>query len=137
MKKFYLFIFLFIGIGAQPQLNSNDIKNVVKTNQNLESDDHELVIKSLKNNQEFLDYISKIDKKVILKSVNSKQFVASNKKVFLGNQEIIPFDKIDNNKISDYIIIDCVIYYSTFQIEVKISSSTSSKVQLLMIKLEN
>lgn len=76
-------------------------------------------------------------KKIVIKSINNINLINEFKKSSIKNQEILSYNKIDNKKMSDYMILDCVIYYSTYQIEVIISNPTSNKKQSLTIKLEN
>lgn len=136
MKKIFLLLFFALSISMHSQEKSKESSNAIKTDQN-QSNDFDLVVKSLQNSKEFLDYLSRNNKKIVIKSINNKNFVSDFNKTIIKNQEIISFDKIENKNISDFMILDCVIYYSTYQIEVIISNPTSNKKQSLTIKLEN
>lgn len=136
MKKIFLLLFFALSISMHSQEKSKESSNAIKTDQN-QSNDFDLVVKSLQNSKEFLDYLSRNNKKIVIKSINNKNFVSDFNKTIIKNQEILSYNKIDNKKMSDYMILDCVIYYSTYQIEVTISNPTSNKKQSLTIKLEN
>ena len=101
MKKIFLLLFFALSISMHSQEKFKESSNAIKTDQN-QSNDFDLVVKSLQNSKEFLDYLSR-----------------------------------NNKKMSDYMILDCVIYYSTYQVEITISNPTSNKKQSLTIKLEN
>lgn len=136
MKKIFLLLFFALSISMHSQEKSKESSNAIKTDQN-QSNDFDLVVKSLQNSKEFLDYLSRNNKKIVIKSINNKNFVSDFNKTIIKNQEIISFDKIENKNISDFMILDCVIYYSTYQVEITISNPTSNKKQSLTIKLEN
>ena len=136
MKKIFLLLFFALSISMHSQEKSKESSNAIKTDQN-QSNDFDLVVKSLQNSKEFLDYLSRNNKKIVIKSINNKNFVSDFNKTIIKNKEIISFDKIENKNISDFMILDCVIYYSTYQVEITISNPTSNKKQSLTIKLEN
>ena len=136
MKKIFLLLFFALSISMHSQEKSKESSNAIKTDQN-QSNDFDLVVKSLQNSKEFLDYLSRNNKKIVINSINNKNFVSDFHKTIIKNQEIISFDKIENKNISDFMILDCVIYYSTYQVEITISNPTSNKKQSLTIKLEN
>lgn len=137
MKKIYLLLFLIFSIGVYSQNIARGSNHASKINQNQQSIDFDLIVKSLQKSKEFLNIISTNDKKIVIKSINNINLINEFKKSSIKNQEILSYNKIDNKKMSDYMILDCVIYYSTYQIEVIISNPTSNKKQSLTIKLEN
>ena len=55
------------------QEKSKESKNAIKTDQN-QSNDFDLVVKSLQNSKEFLDYLSKNRKKIFQINIIEKYF---------------------------------------------------------------
>lgn len=63
MKKIYLLLFLIFSIGVYSQNIARGSNHASKINQNQQSIDFDLIVKSLQKSKEFLNIISTNDKK--------------------------------------------------------------------------
>jgi hypothetical protein len=133
MKQIFKIFFLLFFVVLNAQDNG---KNITYSSQiSLKTqNDFSAVLKSLDKSTAFKKYLSKKEG-IYVKSINNQVTDFKEEGFILRNKKFITYANASYEDLQKFLIIDCVIYYSTQEISIKILDNNSKTIDSLLIKL--
>lgn len=128
MREKFTFLILLMSFMIKAQMTLETKPDSIHLN------DYEYVLNSVDRSEEIRSMLSNFNNHVLLKTINGNNVydipnnISSSKIMFYTAREI------SDNNIEDFIELDCVIFYSTFEVKYTFTDSNNHKSITFYIK---
>lgn len=133
MKQILTIIFLLLFVNVNCQEKNTTTSDLLQNNSTSKSD-FSIVLKSLKKSNEIKNLLEN-KKGLVIKTINNQLTDFDEYVKIFDNKRLISYASSLNENINEYIIIECVIYYSTYEILIKFRDANSKRGESLKINL--
>lgn len=134
MKQIFNFFFLLFFVCVNAQDKNNSLKDI---NQNIaqEQNDFARVLRSLENSKEFKKFLTKQTKGIVVRNINNRLIYFENENITVNEKKVFQYNNLSKTDLMNCLVIDCKIFYSTYEISIQILNIKSEKTDSLIIKL--
>lgn len=134
MKQIFNFFFLLFFVCVNAQDKNNSLKDI---NQNIaqEQNDFARVLRSLENSTEFKKFLTKQTKGIVVRNINNRLIYFENENITVNEKKVFQYNNLSKTDLMNCLVIDCKIFYSTYEISIQILNIKSEKTDSLIIKL--
>lgn len=127
-----IILLLMVKINAQERNKDSNV-NINFEHQN--SEDLLYVLKSMNNSLDIHKIILNNVKGIYIRNINKNQVDLNNKNFTVSGVKVFQFDKEFKGNLEDYLILDCTIMYSVFEINIQFLNNYLEIKDKLTIKL--
>ena len=132
MKKYLLLIILaLVSLASFGQ--SNEVLNFKSDRQK----DLNTVLNSLEESNQFKEIFTENFEGLLIRHINDKASFELSKDTFVNGRKVVDFDQIKTSDRYNFLILDATIYYSTYEVEIKILNKELSPFDTITLKLTN
>lgn len=128
----FIILLLMVKINAQERNKDHNV-NINFEHQN--SEDLLYVLKSMNNSLDIHKIILNNVKGIYVRNINGNQVDLNNKNFTVSGVKVFQFDKEFKGNLEDYLILDCTIMYSVFEINIQFLNNDLEIKDKLTIKL--
>ena len=134
MKQIFNFFFLLFFVCVNAQDKNNSLKDI---NQNIaqEQNDFARVLRSLENSTELKKFLTKQTKGIVVRNINNRLIYFENENITVNEKKVLQYNNLSKTDLMNCLVIDCKIFYSTYEISIQILNIKSEKTDSLIIKL--
>ncbi|WP_438968823.1 hypothetical protein [Nonlabens sp.] len=129
--------YLLITIVAFASLVSFGQSNEVLNFKSDRQKDLNIVLNSIEDSNKFKEIFTENFEGLIIRYINDKTSFELSKDTFVNGREVVDLDQIKISDRNNFLILDATIYYSTYDVEIKILNKDLSPIDTLTIKLSN